>query len=145
MKVSFDVAKNSLQNPNKLKNGDYCQSHFLTDENILIVVLCDGVGSNACDWKASKIGCEFFIENFKNGNPSNITQRITQAIEAVNQEILLEVGSCENMKSTFTTVVWEFDANKFHYVSIGDSRIYEYDDNFGSRSRRRSSYECDWK
>lgn len=124
--MKFEVAQNTLVKPNKTKNGDFCSFDFLENEQILIAVLCDGVGSNACDWKASKVGCEKFISDFKIEVKENITTRISSAIKKVNQELLLEIGSCEFMKSTFTTIVWELEKNQYHYVSIGDSRIYEY-------------------
>jgi len=124
----MEVVQSSLKNPNKQKNGDFCQSDFLENENILLAVLCDGVGSNACDWKASQVGCNLFIENFKQNSNLEITQRITLAIQKVNLELVLETGACEGMKSTFSTVVWEIEKKQFHYVSIGDSRIYEYNE-----------------
>lgn len=122
----MEVAYSSLQNPNKQRNGDFCKSDFLEKENILLAVLCDGVGSNACDWKAAQVGCELFIEQFKKEVKLEIKKRITASIQKVNQELLLEVGTCQGMKSTFSLVVWELEKNQFHYVSIGDSRIYEY-------------------
>ena len=53
--------------PHKNTNGDFCDFKILEKEELVILTISDGVGSNPCDWKASKISCQNFIDEF--GNP----------------------------------------------------------------------------
>lgn len=49
----------SSPKPGKLKNGD--NYGFYEDDHVLIAAVADGVGGNACDWKASEQACEDLI------------------------------------------------------------------------------------
>ena len=42
----------SIPDKGKIKNGD--NYNFYEDDTVLIAVVADGVGGNACDWKASE-------------------------------------------------------------------------------------------
>jgi len=121
----FDLAKISITNPEKKLCGDYTKFYHIENEKLLLLTLADGVGSNACDWKASRIVCESFIEKIqKNVSIHSLRERIKQAINYANELIFNEQGTCKGMKTTFLGLVWEYTQNTIHYVSIGDSRIY---------------------
>jgi len=49
----------SIPNKGKIKNGD--NYNFYEDDTVLIAVVADGVGGNACDWKASEQACQDLI------------------------------------------------------------------------------------
>ena len=125
----FDLTLDSLPEPSKTKCGDYCAFHFMEPEKWLILTLADGVGSNVCDWKASKVACEMFIKHFTEKKSSDsLSVRIEDAIRVADTAIMNEEGHCKGMKTTFLAVVWDFEANQIFYTGIGDSRIYSISD-----------------
>jgi serine/threonine protein phosphatase PrpC len=127
--MEVEISKRSYQNPQKSRNGDYCEFEMLEQEQLVILALGDGVGSSPCDWNASKLSCEQFIESFKSNPSKEISERIAQSLKAVNQEFLHTGDVCEGMKTTFCGVVWDFANSEIYYVSIGDSRIFEFSNN----------------
>ena len=123
----FDIASHSTRNPEKANNGDYCSWEILEEDQQLLAVLSDGVGSSPCDWKASKLACTQFINQFKkHTNIADLLLRIEAALVKTNKEILLEPEPCSGMKSTLSLLVWDLNVESCFFVNIGDSRIYEY-------------------
>jgi|GEM_PF-2798757 len=127
--MNLEISKFSHQNPKKRKNGDFCEYKLLQDENLAVLTVADGLGGKPCDWKASKLSCQKFIEVFGKKVNKEISERIISSIKSINAEILSEVGLCEKMKSTFCVVVWDFNTNQLYYSSIGDSRIFQFSNN----------------
>lgn len=127
--MQIELAQQSHKNPHKNLNGDFCAYQMLTEEKLVVLVLADGVGNSPCDWKASKISCEFFIRAFTASSEQDITNRFSQSLQETNQELLLESGSCAEMKSTFCGVIWDQASENIYYVNIGDSRIYRWQAN----------------
>ncbi|MCB0641366.1 MAG: SpoIIE family protein phosphatase, partial [Phaeodactylibacter sp.] len=84
--------------------------------------------SNPCDWKASEISCQGFMEAFEQNATLGPAERFSEALHAVNRQILLVTDACQGMKSTFCGIVWDFANRKVYYANIGDSRIYEWSD-----------------
>ncbi len=124
---AFDIASYSSRNPEKVSNGDYCSWEILEEEQLLLAVLGDGVGSSPCDWKASKMACTEFISQFKKHNSiTDLIKRIVIAMIKTNEEMLLEPEPCAGMKSTLSLLVWNLKTATCFFVNIGDSRIYEY-------------------
>ena len=66
------------------------------------LTLGDGVGGSPCDWKASKISCQKFIDAFVTSSEKEIPERMIESIRATNLEILSETGTCKNMESIFS-------------------------------------------
>jgi serine/threonine protein phosphatase PrpC len=123
--MNFDIAALSICNPNKTKCGDAYQIFDDTEEKLLILVLADGVGSCVCDWKASEMTCQKFVQYFtENKNENNIPKRIIQAVEETDKAVLNEEGFCAGMKATFVGVVWDYAQGIIYHIGIGDSRIY---------------------
>ena len=48
-----------MPNKGKLKNGD--NYNFFEDDSVAMAIVADGVGGNACDWKASEQACEDLV------------------------------------------------------------------------------------
>ncbi|WP_211356955.1 hypothetical protein, partial [Phaeodactylibacter luteus] len=60
--MKVEISKKSYKNPHKKRNGDFCEFEIIENGNLVILALGDGVGSSPCDWKASKVCCQTFIE-----------------------------------------------------------------------------------
>ena len=127
--MKIEISKKSYKNPHKNKNGDFCEFEIVENEKLVILTLGDGVGSSPCDWKASKLSCQNFIESFKMNSNQDIAERFSQSLKKVNQKVILTTDMCQGMKTTFCGVVWDFVNRKIYYTNIGDSRIYEYSNN----------------
>ncbi len=125
LKMSLEIAQKSYKNPHKPKNGDYSSFQLLEQEQLVLAVLADGVGSCPCDWNASQLSCQTFIKTFEQNNKKEIIPRFSEAIRQANQVVLTTTGSCQGMKSTFCGLVWDLKAQVVYYTNIGDSRIYE--------------------
>ena len=127
--MKIEISKKSYKDPHKNRNGDFCEFEILENEKLVILTLGDGVGSSPCDWKASKLSCQLFIETFKKNSDEDISQRFLESLKTVNQEVILTTNMCQGMKTTFCGVVWDFINGKIYYTNIGDSRIYEFANN----------------
>ncbi len=125
----INIAKRSNKLSEKNKNGDYCNTVYLEKESILIATLADGVGSNACDWKASQMSCDLFTESFQTSKEKNIRDSISFAMDFTNTQVLNESGICKGMKATFVVLLWDIVNELVYYVSVGDSRLYTYQNN----------------
>lgn len=79
----------SIPRKGKLKNGD--SHNFYEDDHILIAVVADGVGGNACDWKASDQACQdlisCYLEEYK--------------------EMGVKEGIAHSLRKTYARVYWE--------------------------------------
>lgn len=127
--MNIEISHLSYQNPKKKKNGDFCVYKIIQKENLAVLTIGDGVGSQPCDWKASRISCKKFIEIFEKKEKEEISERIISSISSINLEVRSESGDCEDMRSTFCVVVWDFNTNQIYYSSIGDSRIFQFSNN----------------
>ena len=123
--MTFDITALSICDPNKTKCGDAYQIFDNTEEKLLILALADGVGSCVCDWKASEMTCQKFVQYFgENKNETDIPKRIIEAVEETDKAVLNEEGFCAGMKATFVGVIWDYDKGIIYHIGIGDSRIY---------------------
>lgn len=129
MTHQFEFASSSSTKPNKLKNGDFHQYHHLEKDKIIIAALADGVGSSPCDWKASQVACEQFVQTFLNHQKHSTETKIKDAITHANKEVVYESSNCGGMKSTLCIVIWEYKKGLIYFVGVGDSRIYTYQEN----------------
>jgi len=123
----YTLSSNSVADKNKINNGDYLLHEFLSSENILVLVLSDGVGSRACDHVASQTACSTFMEAFKNCSDGvETSERFRNAIKEANRLVSSPPQQCHGMMATLVAVVWPVDCDFFYYSGIGDSRVYLY-------------------
>lgn len=125
----FSIAKLSEKRPGKLHCGDYVDYLRIDEENLIILALADGVGSTACDWKASEIAVKVFINSFIQKVGIEIKKRIELSINDANNVVASEPGTCSGMSATLVIAVWDLNLSRIFYSSIGDSRIYAYTNN----------------
>jgi len=124
----YNITQNSIANKGKSRCGDFMLWTEITDENILVAIVCDGVSTTACDWFASKTACENFIKYFEeNKSITDFEKRISKSLQSVNQDILLTEGQCKGMSCTLVAIVWEMNSDFLWYFWAGDSRIYLFD------------------
>jgi len=97
------IAK-SIPNKGKIKNGD--NFNFYEDEEVIIAAVADGVGGNACDWKASKQACEDLVYFYKNEPKDfNVKDRIGTSLMKTYARIYWTKGECESMLTTLVAVI----------------------------------------
>ncbi len=123
--LPYELISACRKYPEKHKCGDAVNYRYLTDQNVLIVALADGVGSKPCDWKASAYTCETLCSYLEEHlDTKDIPLSLEKAIHRVNQQVVSYEGNCRYMMSTLVVVIWDFLNKMLYYDSIGDSRIY---------------------
>jgi serine/threonine protein phosphatase PrpC len=120
----FDIAIVSKCDPHKNKCGDAYSYEYISNEDIGVYLVADGVGSCACDYKASKLSCDAFVQYFKSST-EDLSIRIENSIKQADETLREEEGQCKGMKSTLVVLVWDFNNNRILYAGIGDSRLYK--------------------
>lgn len=110
-------------------NNEDC---FYADGDLKLFILCDGMGGHLAGETASKTAVVEIKEYFKNEkieNGEELEEAILNSIEIANTKILKMSSENENYKGMGTTlslaVVYE---DNLYYTNIGDSRIYEMDE-----------------
>lgn len=121
---SFDIAYINLKLPSKAKCGDSFKIEYIADEELLICMVCDGVGSRPADYLASGIACEEFIPTFIKHKELAIEARITQCVKEINSKLLEIEGLNKGLMSTMTLLIWNIEHEIFYSINIGDSRTY---------------------
>lgn len=116
----------SIPKKGSLKNGD--NYSFFEDHAVVIAVVADGVGGNACDWKASEQACEDLIafyqrEYFNLG----IKEGIAQSLRKTYKKIYETKGKCEGMLTTLVAVIIDKATKEYFYFGIGDSLILKFE------------------
>jgi len=120
----FEAAYINLKLSSKAKCGDCIKIEYIADEELLICVVCDGVGSRPADFLASGNACEEFIPTFIKHKESTIEVRITQSIKEINTKLLEIAGLNKGLMSTMTLLIWHIEQEIFCSINIGDSRTY---------------------
>ena len=120
----FDTACINLKLPSKAKCGDSFKLEYVEEEELLICMVCDGVGSRPADYLASGIACEEFIPAFKKIQDSVIENRIIKAIKEINSKLLEIEGVNKGLMSTMTMIILDIVHEFYYSVNIGDSRLY---------------------
>jgi serine/threonine protein phosphatase PrpC len=116
----------SIPKPGKLKNGD--NYNYFEDESIIIAVVADGVGGNACDWKASEQASEDLSYYYKSEFKTlGVREGIAQSLRKTYARIYWTKGKCEGMLTTLIAVVIDKETNEYFYFGIGDSLILKYE------------------
>lgn len=125
-KLSMKHIVKSIPKKGNLKNGD--NHNFFEDGAVIIAVVADGVGGNACDWKASEKACEDLIafyqrEYFNLG----IKEGIAQSLRKTYERIYETKGKCEGMLTTLIAVIVDKATKEYFYFGIGDSLILKFE------------------
>jgi serine/threonine protein phosphatase PrpC len=113
-------------NPNRKnatrRNGDYCSVKELAEENLLFLLLADGVDSTDKHWIAAQDICEKTYEYYRENENAftDIQQRLSYAIIKANSDIY---NSGVGYLTTFCIVVVNTNTYEYVYTWLGDSRI----------------------
>ncbi len=126
MTNNFEIFGKSIKDPEKHKNGDF-YDYIILDNNLLVLALADGVGSKNCDWLASQTACKLFIQFCKEQLVENYT---SDDIRKICTQVDFEIAhhteeNCKGMLTVFSAIVWSPKNDSFHFINIGDTRIYK--------------------
>jgi len=116
----------SIPKPGKLKNGD--NYNYFEDDSVIIAVVADGVGGNACDWKASEQASKDLSYYYKSEFKTlGVREGIAQSLRKTYARIYWTKGKCEGMLTTLIAVIIDKQTNEYFYFGIGDSLILKYE------------------
>ncbi len=116
----------SIPNKGKRKNGD--NYNFFEDDSVTIAIVADGVGGNACDWKASEQACQDLIHYFQNEyRDLGIKEGIAHSLMKTYARIYWTKGECEGMLTTLVAVIIDKETEEYFYFGIGDSLILKFE------------------
>jgi serine/threonine protein phosphatase PrpC len=121
----FKAYGSSITSYQKEKNGDHYLIKELPSESILIAIVADGISRLPCDWFASELVCHKFVELFAEFKIKPLKDRIFTSLNLTNKHVLEIKDKCEGLGSTMSLIVWNYCQDEFHYVNIGDSRIFK--------------------
>lgn len=100
-----------------------------TNENVKLLVLCDGMGGYECGEEASKFVVTNLVDwfngfDFSNGLPENIGKIVSSKIKKINRNLKRE------FRESATTLTMALIGEEETYVfNVGDSRTYAIKDN----------------
>lgn len=111
-------------------NQDYFRIEELS-ENLLLMVVCDGMGGAVGGSEASSIATNGFVDYVKE-NIDNVThygELMLCALKKANDDVCDKAQSTSGLEGMGTTLVAAiYDGEKYTCVWIGDSRIYALTD-----------------
>ena len=127
--------KNSLKtNRGKRKNNqDYTQT-FINESNLLLAVLCDGLGGHqagdiASEMAVSQIGNAWEKTTYTETDTYVVQQWLNKRINAENTRIFEASSTYSDLEGMGTTLVACVVLEKqLLFANIGDSRAYTYSD-----------------
>jgi protein phosphatase len=107
--------------------SDIEDSQLLCETGVLSV-MADGMGGLALGKQASQIAVDTVIDVFTNKSISELcTKALVRAVQTANEKVIdaaRRSGVAGNAGTTLVAAV--IHDSKLHYVSVGDSRIYLY-------------------
>lgn len=90
-----------------------------------LYIVADGMGGHKAGDYASKFAIQKFVEVVENAAAKTIPGILQEALEAVNEALLLKASSDDEYEGMGTTCVAAVVDNNILYVmNIGDSRLY---------------------
>jgi serine/threonine protein phosphatase PrpC len=119
----FQLFAQSVSKAGKDKCGDAFVVHELSEENLIILAVADGVSSLPCDWLASKTACETVVFVFAQTEGST-SHRMKTAADKADKAIKTVYDSCKGTMTSLSLAVWQTTEDKIHFLNVGDSRIY---------------------
>ena len=123
MTESFQIAGITEKFHEKDRNGDHILYQVVDAENLVVALLADGVSNSPCDWLSSRTACEKFMKEFLAQPMANLEERILHAMQEAHYAVLNHEEH-HGMLCAFAAVVWRIGEDAFHYINIGDTRIY---------------------
>jgi len=126
---NIEIAGKTVKKNNKSKNGDSFKYDIINNK-IVVLAVADGVSKSTCDWLASDIACDKFIEmcNLYSDDLFN-EETLEKIINIVNTSIINSDEKCKGSTSVFSSVIWDIDKDFFYHINIGDSRIHKFSQN----------------
>ncbi len=111
---------------NRNMNQDYI---FYSDEPVGMLpnlyIVADGMGGHKAGDYASSFSVERFVELVRERKDSHMVLVMREAIEIVNEELLMKSAENEDYKGLGTTFVAAvIDGTTMYVMNIGDSRLY---------------------
>lgn len=100
-------------------------------ENVLLMIVCDGMGGANGGSEASSLAAKSFSdyvkENFENTDKYEYTVLLTKALEKANEKVLEKASSGKEYEGMGTTLVCAlYDGESYNCLWVGDSRIYVF-------------------
>ena len=123
MAETFQMAGITEKYQEKKRNGDYILYQVIEAENLVGALLADGVSNSPSDWLSSRTVCEKFMQEFHTAPMTSLEERIFHAMQEAHYAVLNHAPH-HGMLCAFAAVVWRIGGNTFHYINIGDTRIY---------------------
>lgn len=120
---AFKFIAEKVTKSDKAKCGDSFVVEYLENEEILLLVVADGVSSCPCDWKASEVACNVVVKKFKDSQGS-IATRMISAAEKSNNAVSQIDGKCAGSITSLTFAAWHVNEDEIHILNVGDSRLY---------------------
>ncbi len=120
---SFAIFGITEKHQEKKWNGDHILYHVIKAENLVVALLADGVSNSPCDYLSSKTACEKFMQEFLAVPLPDLEERILHAMQEAHYAVLNHKEH-HGMLCAFSAVVWRIGADSFHFLNIGDTRIY---------------------
>jgi len=103
-------------------------SRIVHGHNLMLAIICDGVGSLADSVVASSIAIKYMSEWFSSLSDAERTGlRMRDAVLDANCRIVSHAQQMGIQTATTLSALLLLDA-KYHIVNIGDSRVYCYED-----------------
>lgn len=120
----FQIVSNTTKYLSKEKNGDHLLHGFVKVEGLWIGIVADGVSKQPCDWYASELACQGFMDHFLKQKALPLPERIQKAILQTNGDLNKVEGPCQRLSSTLTVAVCSTTDTQCFIASVGDSRVY---------------------
>lgn len=119
----FNAFAERITKGGKEKCGDSFVVEHLEEEQMLLLLVADGVSTSPCDWKASEVACETAVKKFETAI-GDIPARMKIAAERAHNAVRQIQGSCSGSITSLTFVAWKIGTDMIHLINIGDSRAY---------------------
>lgn len=123
MPDSFQIHGITEKHQEKSLNGDHILYQIVDAENLVVALLADGVSNSPCDWLSSRTACEKFMQEFLAQPMANLEERILHAMQEAHYAVLNHEKH-HGMLCAIAAVVWNIGEETFHFINIGDTRIY---------------------
>lgn len=120
---SFGYFAGKINKPGKGRCGDSFAVEYFSDENILLLVVADGVSTCPCDWAASEKACRVVTSSFK-VCAGTLGARMKAAAEKGHVAVQSLAGPCKGSITSLTFAAWQVGTDEILYTNVGDSRIY---------------------
>lgn len=116
--------------PTKRKCGDasFSGELLINNEQLILLLVADGVSSAPKDWLASQSVVVFLVEFFNKQKKISF-EIVEKAISSANNFLLGGVENTWGMLTTLSLALYFPERNEIWWSNIGDSRIYGLNEN----------------